>query len=194
MDSLKSYPRTVAVWGALLVMLAGCGVSELVTKETALGQELLYRSLERAVNDLDVKAYTEGKIAVNLYTQTGDGLQVFAKEYLVDRLKERGLQIVPDRSQADRVLDVFIWTLGIDTDQALIGLPSLPVPLYGLSTPELALYKSLRNQGKADIQVYCFDARSGEFIGKTPDFSGSAHHTEHRLLLFINFTRSDLDR
>jgi len=43
-------------------------MTALVTKESGLGQKLVYRSLERAVNDLDVTGYGEGKIAVNLYT------------------------------------------------------------------------------------------------------------------------------
>ena len=184
----------MAVLGALLLMLSGCGMSALVTKESNLGQKLVYRSLERAVNDLDVREYGEGRIAVNLYTQTGDGSQVFAREYVVDRLKERGLHIVSDESQADRILDVFISVLGIDVGETLFGLPSIPVTLYGLTTPELALYKSSRNQGEAEIQVYTFDARTGDFIGKTRTFSGDTYYNRHRVLFFINFTKTDLDQ
>jgi hypothetical protein len=98
-------------------------MTALVTKESGLGQKLVYRSLERAVNDLDVTGYGEGKIAVNLYTQNGDGSQVFAREYVINRLKERGLHIVSDESQPDRILDVFISVLGINTDETLLGLP-----------------------------------------------------------------------
>ena len=192
--SLKRRTQTLAVLGALLLMLSGCGANVMVTKESALGQELIYRSVERAVSDLDVKAYGEGKIAVKLNTQSGDGSQVFAREYVVARLKEQGLHIVSDESQADLVLDMFIPVLGIDGSETLFGLPSIPVTLYGLTTPELALYKSSRNQGQAEIQVYAFDARTGDFISKSQTFSGSAYYNRHRLLLFINFTKTDLDQ
>lgn len=184
---------TLAVMGVLLLTLSGCGTTALVTKDSGLGQIIVYRSLERAVNDLDVTGYGEGKIAVNVYTQNGDGSQVFARDYVIDRLKERGLQIVSAESQADRTLDVFISVLGINTGETLLGLPSIPVTLYGLTTPELALYKSTSSEGQAAIQVYTFDSRTGEFVGKTRTFSGSAHYTRQRVLLFINFTRTDLD-
>ncbi len=192
-DNSRRHGSTVVGLGVVLLMLWGCGTSMLITRESALGQELVYRSLERAVNDLDVEGYGDGKITVNLYVQSDDGIQTFARKYVIDRLKERGLHIVSDESQADRILDVFISVLGINAGEGLLGLPSIPVTLYGLATPELALYKSTRNEGQAEIQVYTFDARSGDFISKSKAFAGSSFYTRYRVLLFINFTKTNLD-
>ena len=193
MNSLRMHTSSLGVLGVVLLLLSGCAASKVVTRESGLGQELVYRSLERAVNELDVTSYGESKITVKLYTQTGHRLEEFSKEYVVARLKERGLHIVSNESEADDILEVFISVLGINEDGTLLGLPALPVSMYGLSTPELALYKSTRDEGQAEIQVYTFDARTGAFISKTGTLSGGAFVTKHRLLLFINFTRTDLE-
>ncbi len=169
-------------------------MSVLVTKESGLGQKLVFRSLERALNDLDVEGLAESKIAVNVHTQTNHGVRLFAREYVVDRLKERGLKIVSDESQADRVLDVFISVLGIDGGETLVGLPSIPISPYGLTTPELALYKSSRYQGETEVQVYTFDGGTGDFIGKTRTSTGGSYYRRERILLFINYTKTDLDQ
>lgn len=194
MRSSDTFVRTISIFATAswLLVIAGCGMNALVTRDSGTGQKLVYGSLERAVSHIDVSKYAEGKIAVNLFTQTDSGTRLFVEKYLIDRLKEKGLNIVQEEAEADRVMDVFVPVLGLNHGETLIGLPSIPSPIFGVSTPEVAFYKASRNLGKTEILVYTFDARSGEFISKSKVHSGSTYYNNHKVLLFINFTRTDL--
>jgi hypothetical protein len=180
--------------GGLLVLavsLSACSLSFKAAppEPSATTQALLLRALERAVAKLDVAPLTARPVTVEVFTQAGP--EAFARAFIQARLRERRLDIAPDRSQLR--LQIFVGVLGTHQGENFLGIPSFAVPLIGLPTPEIALFKWLRNRGMVEIQIYAFDASSGAFAQKTPLSIGQSKRDDYTLLLVISFTISDLE-
>jgi hypothetical protein len=82
---------------------------------------------------------------------------------------------------------------GTNQGETFIGLPSFVVPLIGLPTPEMALFKWQRNRGLVEVQIYAFDAATTAFARKTAPGIGRSKFDNFTLLLFLSFTRDDLE-
>lgn len=58
-----------------------------------------------------------------------------------------------------------------------MGSPSFTVPLVGVVIPEIPLFKAVRHTGFTEVDIYTLDARSGEFVDKSPRMIGEAAMT-----------------
>lgn len=68
-----------------------------------------------------------------------------------------------------------------------------PIPLTTApQIPEIALFKRELRQGVAKLAITAYDADDGSFIASTSPKFGYSHRTRWVLLLFINWTTSDL--
>jgi hypothetical protein len=177
----------------LCVLLAGCAVSPQVTKtlRSSIEQELLVRSLDRALATLDIRQFTGKTVTVDFYGLTPD--KDFAKEYFIAWLQGHHVRAATDPKEAQLHLKVFASVLGVDQGQSFIGSPSFTVPLIGVVVPEVALFKDVRHSGHAEVEVYTIDTRSGEFVDKSPPAIGEARYDDYTILILINFTRSDVN-
>jgi hypothetical protein len=184
---------TAGVTAFSCLLMAGCAVSTQVTTtaRSSIEQQLLVRSLERAVAQLDVERFIDKRVYLTLFSLTPD--QMFAKAFVSAQLEQRGLYIVSDWDQADLLFKVFAPVFGTDQGQTLVGIPSLVVPLVGAAVPEVSLYKAVRNRGQSEVQVYAFDSRTGEFVDKLPVSNGQAKYDQYTILVLISFNWSDLD-
>jgi hypothetical protein len=176
-----------------LLSAAGCAVTNgvTVTSRSIVEQQLLVRSLERAVAKLDTQRFSGKLVAIDLYALTGD--REFAKEFITASLEEKGVRVAADPKKADLRLKVFASVLGVDRGENLIGTPSFAAPLVGLPIPEIALFKKVKHRGEAEVQIYAFDGSTGEFADKSPVGIGNAKYDEYTILIMIQFTLSDLD-
>jgi hypothetical protein len=180
--------------GLALVLLVGLGTGcaarrVTLTERSAIEQELLVRALERAAASLDTTPLQGRRAALELHAWTGD--QTFAREFVTAHLEARGVHVV--ETDADLRLKVFASILGLDRGETLLGLPALQVPVVSLPIPEIALFKWVRNRGRAEVQIQAYDARSGEFRERLPDGVGQSKFDEFTILLLVGFTVSDLD-
>jgi hypothetical protein len=174
-----------------LLALAGCAhSSEIVPPEpAATTQRLLYRALERALADLDISSFVGHRVTLSVITQAKD--VEFARRFVSAALRERGVHVVPTNAEVD--LEVFAHTFGVDRGQTLLGLPALQVPVLGVPTPEIALFKWARHRGRADLQVYAYQPATQEFVRKTMLSTGTSKQDDYTVLLFITFTVTDLE-
>jgi len=184
----------------LLVLLAmalaaggGCVTPRQVTLTPRSGveQELIVRSLERAVARLDVERFVGRRVVLDLFSLTPD--QSFAREFVTARLQRRGVEVIGDWARADIRLKVFATVLGIDRGQTLIGIPALQAPVVSIPIPEIAIFKWERHRGLAEIQVYAYDPKTDQLLDGVPAARGRAKFDEFRILLVIGFAVSDLD-
>ena len=83
--------------------------------------------------------------------------------------------------------------LGVDRGETLVGIPALLAPVVNLPTPEIALFKWVRDRGHSQVQIFASDARSGRFLDVAPAGVGRAKYDEFTILLMISFTVDDLD-
>ena len=188
---LKTLSRIVILCACLL---EGCAVSTQVTNtsRSSIEQELLVRSLERALATLDTQQFTGKIVTVDFYGLTPD--KDFAKEFFTAWLQEQHVRTSTDPKQAQLHLKVFASVLGVDQGQSFVGAPSFTVPVMGLVVPEIPLFKDVRHSGHAEIEIYTLDAGSDEFVDKSPPAIGEARYDDYTILIVINFTKSDVDK
>jgi len=184
-------PRAAAML-SLAALATGCS-STLVTltKRSGIEQELLVRSLERAVSQLDVDRLAGKRVALELFALTED--QAFAQHFVAALMEARGVDVVPEAGTADLRLRIFASVLGVDRGETMVGIPTFTAPLVGVPVPEIALFKWVRNRGRSEVQVFAYDARNDRLIDAIPAGVGQAKFDEFTLLLTISFTNSDLD-
>jgi hypothetical protein len=188
----RSGARLLAVAIAVLALpVGGCSYSRQValTSPPGVTQQLVYRSLERAVAQLDLAPFLGRRVALEVWTQAGQ--QPFVRERIAAWLEERGVHVTaaPD----DLTLKVFASVLGTDRGETLIGVPALQLPVLAVPIPEIALFKWVRNRGTAEVEAYAFDGTSGTFVRKTEVGVAGAKHDDFTVLLVFSFTLSDTD-
>ena len=177
-----------------LFPMGGCSQSIGVkfTSRSSLEQELLVRSLERALFRLDVTQFVGKSVSLELHALTGD--QAFAKEFLTAWLEKNAIQVAKGQKPADIRLKVFANILGVDRYQTLLGIGASQIPIVGFPFPEIALYKHAKNRGRSEIQIYAFDPKTGAFLDEIPAGKGNAKYDNYTLLVFISWTVSDLNK
>jgi hypothetical protein len=178
---------------ALLVLLSGCAFSTEIpsSSPSGLDQLLILSSLERAAVKLHLNRYRGKRIYIDFFSQlSNDG---FIKKYLVTLLQKVGADVVDDVKQADLTLKTFAAVAGIDHAESFIGLPAITPPVVGVTIPEIALYKALRDRGYTDLRIYAFDRRTGNFMAEeSPRAIGKSKYNRYTVLIAINFTLTDV--
>src|SRR5262249_56835773 len=123
---------------------AGCWPArETEPARTATEQLMISTAVDRAVDRLNLKIPAGTKLWVDAANFDGYD-QKYAVGAIRDRLLREGAGLVADRGQADAVVEIRAGALSTDSDDLLIGLPSmvLPIPLAGpAKTPDGALAK-----------------------------------------------------
>lgn len=178
----------------LFALLAGCAVTTQIssTQRSTVEQQLLVRSLERALGTLDTQQFRGKTVAIDFYGLTSD--KDFAKEFFTAWLQAQQVRIATDAKEAQLRLKVFASALGVDQGQSFIGAPAFTVPLLGFAVPEIALFRNVRHSGYAEVEIYTIDGVTGDFIDKSPPAIGEAKYDDYTILIVINFTRTDIEK
>lgn len=162
------------------------------TARSSIEQRLLARSLERAVARIDVDAFQGKRVFLDLAGLTPD--QAYARTYVGAELRQRGVQIVGDPTEAEVRIQVMAAGLGVDQGETLIGIPATVVPLLGVPIPEIALFKWVRHRGVTEVKFYAHDNRDGRPFEATPTAIGRSRYSQFTILAIVRFTSHDLDR
>lgn len=185
---IQSLPLVLA-----MLLSVGCAVNRVtLTPRSGIEQELLVRSIERAVANLDLRLMAGKRVSVELYTLSGD--QLFAREFVSSLLDARGVSVVADPQKAELRLKVIAKVLGVDQGQTLLGLPAFVLPTLAWPIPEISLFKWIRNRGHSDMAIYIYDARADKFVGATPSGVGRSKFDDFTLLVIFSFTIDDLNK
>jgi hypothetical protein len=181
-----------ALAALLAVLLGGCSLANSLgaTAPAGITQQLLVRSLERALSDLDLSHLRAGSVGLEVTVQAGN--EAFVKDFVATWMKAHGVRVVGDAP--DRKLKVFVSVYGTDRDQTLIGVPAFQAPVMNVPIPELALFKWVRNRGQAELRLWAFDAKGDSLVDAPAPGVGRAKLDDFTILLFIGFTRSDVDQ
>jgi hypothetical protein len=174
------------------VLAGGCALATELkpTEPTAVTQQLVMRSLERAMAHLDVARFQGRRAALDVFAHAGN--QTLMRAFVAAWLEEHGVRIT--KESPDLTLQVFVSALGTDRGHTLIGIPAFQAPVVGIPVPEIALFKWVRNRGLAEVTLYAFDARTGAFVDKDRPREGRAKHDDYTVLLVIDFTVTDVDK
>jgi hypothetical protein len=173
-------------------LLAGCSLSPVPapTQPSGITQQLLIRSLERALGQLDIEKLKTQSVAVEVFHHAGP--EALIKEFVVAWLRAHGVRTVSDSPELK--VKAFASVLGTDSDQTLIGIPAFQAPVVNVPVPEIAFYKVQRTHGVAEVRLYEFDGKTDAVVHAPPPATGRAKFDKYTVLLFIGFTRSDVDK
>src|SRR6266700_4616330 len=176
----------------LACLLGGCAFSSQLTPTQPAGvtQQLLMRSLERALATLDIGRFVDRAVAVDLYQQAGN--EAFVKAFVTAWLEAHRVRVTA--SQPELKLRVFVSVLGTDRNEKFIGIPAIQAPVLNVPTPEIAFFKRVRNRGQAEVSIYAFDGATDKFVERTPTGVGLAKQDDYTILILITFTVSDADK
>src|SRR5262249_10110201 len=113
-----------------------------------------------------------------------------------DFLLRRGARLMPDRGSAEVVVEIRSGALSTNSDNMLLGLPSLtlPVPTVGATqTPEVALAKRENKVGVAKIGITIYDAKTGALLPYSPSAPtvGLSRDTDWGVMSLFGWKRTD---
>lgn len=187
---IHTWQRLLGLTCALL--LAGCATQSTdlyPTSPSAMSQFLVFRALERAVARLDVERLRDRRVTLEIVSQLYD--HKFAATYLETWLRTHGVKVGSD--QADLRLQVFLLTLGTDHGQSFIGLPAFQVPVLAIPVPEIAIFKWIRNRGRADLRAFAFDPKTDNLVDLLPETTGRSKFDDFTIVVVLGFSVTDVD-
>ena len=191
-------PRLI---GCLLICclspLTGCATIRVTDPpRTADEQFLVTTAASKAVAKLSMTALRDRKVWVDsAYFNAPE--QPFVVGELRSRLLLGGVRLVPERKDAQIILEVRSGGVGINRKEFLLGLSSLP--LLGLSglggsnnssvagsaasslpltTPELAIFKHTEQRGFATIAFVAYWIDTGEVVTSSGPFVGQTNRND----------------
>jgi hypothetical protein len=162
------------------ILLAGCADIRVTDPErTATEQFLLSRAAAEAVDQLTFETLRGREVFVDT-----DYFAASSQEFVLGELRATlllaGVQLVPEREDAQIVMEVRSGGVGIDRQNLLVGLPSVVVSAGGedsafgvpFATPEIALIKNIQQAGVASVAYIAYWRNSGEVVATSGPYIG----------------------
>ncbi|HKO32101.1 MAG TPA: hypothetical protein VJU54_13245 [Nitrospiraceae bacterium] len=185
--------RNGGVWFlAVLVCgvgLSGCSSTYEATKtpRTPTEQLLITQSLQRTLIDADVPISPGQTVAVETVGLTTD--QAFVTAFIEKWLSREGLNLPKDGKES-LVARVTLDAFGTLQDFTFFGIPQITAAL--LVIPEIAFYKVQKQLGMTRLSIDFIEKKTGRLIRSTPLYEGDAYYNKYTVLVFVNFSDTDL--
>jgi hypothetical protein len=174
------------------LLSSGCSLSPVPTPTQPSGvtQQLLMRSLERALAQLDIERLQRQTITIEVFHHAGP--EVLIKEFVTTWLRAHGVRVV--EALPDLKVKAFASVLGTDTDQDLFGIPAFQAPVVNVPVPEIAFFKWQRSRGVAEVRLFEFDGKTDVLVDAPPVATGRAKLDKYTVLIFFGYTETDVDK
>jgi hypothetical protein len=187
--------RAIAIACLTALLAGGCTTSrETEPARTATEQLLISNAADRAAAHLNFNLPGGAKVFVDATNFEGTDAK-YAIGAVRNQLLRHGAALVPERKDAEAVVEVRAGALSIDKHQTLIGIPqfNIPIPLAGsgFTFPEIALFKVDQRRAIAKFAAVGYGAKDGKHIESVTPQYGVSHKTQWTVLLFINWSRTD---
>ena len=173
------------------LVVGGCSLSPVpaATLPTGVTQQLLMRSLERALARLDLEDLRSKTVTIEVFHHAGP--EALIKEFVGAWLRAHGVRTVPGAPELK--VKAFAGVLGTDTDYSLLGIPAFQMPVVNIPIPEIAIFKWQRIRGVAEVRLYEFDGTTDAFVHAPPLATGRSKLDKYTILIFFGYTDSDVD-
>jgi hypothetical protein len=187
---LRSMRVSLALMGCLLA--GGCSLAGQLppTKPEGVTQQLLIRSLERALAQLDVTKLQGPGVNLEVFVQTGN--QDFIKAFVTTWLRAHGVRTVSEFPEVK--VKLFASVYGTDSDRTFIGIPAFQVPVVNVPFPEIALFKWERNRGQTELRIYEFEGKTDTPLAAQAPGVGRSKYDNFTVLIIFGFTQSDVEK
>jgi hypothetical protein len=168
-----------------MMVASGCAtVRNTDPPRTATEQYLLLQAVQSAVAKLSAAPIRDRLVFIDSTYLTSQWQPSLDHSFMLGELRAKllmgGVRLARFREEAEIVLEVRSQSIGIDRYDYLIGLPGIslgtataaagaPVPIV---TPELAIIKSIKQRGFADVAFVAYWRDTGEVVATSGPFDG----------------------
>ena len=186
--------RRALVWVGLAVLamlpaLGGCATIRLTeVPRTATEQFLVSTAASRAVSQPTVEPLFDRSVYIDTrYFESID--EPFVLGELRQHLLQGGVRVVSEAEEAEIIVEPRTAGVGVDREDFILGVPSVAVPTAGtpetvasggtIVTPELAIIKSIKQQGYAGITYVAYWRDTGEYLTQSGPMIGESRREDH---------------
>lgn len=172
---------------AAVFALPGCTTSRTTDPpKTATELYLLSVAIDHAVEPLSGEML-RGRLVFVDRTLTPDKEQDYLVGAVRAKLLVSGARVTTMRDSAEIIVEMRTPGVGIDRTEMLIGIPGIPlgsvmsaagIPGTSVSTPELALVKSLTQWGTAGVAYVAYWRETGELVASSGPHIGRSYRED----------------
>jgi hypothetical protein len=172
------------------LILPACTSTRYVThtKKSGVEQLLIARSFEGALKDsiTDVKG---ARVFIEIASLLPEQ-DPYVKMVLEHWFLKNGALLTEERKKADTIASVLVKCAGTDGDEFNFGIPSLPVPIINIATPQINLISGSIQKGCAEMEVVLYSPESGGQEQKM-SLAGRSHFKKY-MIFFIPITNENI--
>jgi hypothetical protein len=175
---------------SLFLLLLSCTTTRYVTntKRSAVEQLLVSKALEEALKN-QAPRIEKAKVFLDIASLVPDE-NSYIKQALSQWFLRRGALLTEDKAKADYIATVSVGCFGTEQNDSTFGIPSIPVPLMGASTPEINLLGFYRHSGYAKVEIVLSHPDHGLEEAWGP-LTGKSHFNRY-LIFFISIPSQDI--
>ncbi len=190
---LSQFAFVIAIFIATL-FAGGCASNDVTNPPRSVTEQLLISTaMDRALTNGDLSVFNGKKVFVDAsYFDSYD--QKYALGTIRDALSSAGALLVDNITNSELVVEARAGALSVDYDTTLFGIPNMgiPIPLAGaLQIPELAFYKSEKQNSIGKIALLAYDTKSRKHYYSTGSMLGKSHNYYHEIF-FISWVTTDI--
>ena len=185
-----SSPRAAAVGLIALPRLWGCTTyRETEPAATATQQLLEAHAAEIAADKLAAALPVNQPVFIDASRFKGDNSD-YALSAIRSACMKHGMILAADAKSAKVTVEVRLGALSIDQKDAVLGIPSMTLPVPGTLTavpiPELAIYAEAHRTGKTEFSAFAYETANGTPIAAVGPFGGVRDLKDRTVLLFFH--------
>lgn len=182
-------------WTAASLATSGCvSYRESNTVRTPEEQALLSKAVDYAL-DGNTPSGLVGKQVFLDVTNLDCVDKAYVNDAVRQALAKAGAGIVGDADDADAVVTVRAGMLSTQAGAAMLGVPSIKVPLplgsSTVETPEIALFKRATQEGLARLCLTAYDSDTKKLISSHEGLART-HFDRWHILFFVHFNRTNV--
>lgn len=177
--------------GLFILGLAGCSVTRSISQtdrgflEQVLITQAIKSSLEHAT---EISLPTNSTVQIVAAGLTED--QYFATKIFESWLGRQGYRVLEEG--ADYKLRVIWHGIGTKHDEFFFGVPPISSTLIPVATPELSIYKDVREAAMARFSIDILKQGNGQLISSTFAYEGNVYFSVTTLLFGFTFESTNL--
>ncbi len=157
-------------------------------------QLLVSTAADRAISSTGLSLFAQKKVYLDgTYFESYDSKYVLGA--IRDALSQAGALLVNEATNSEIVIEARSGGLSVDASESLVGIPSTgaPTPLAGaLQIPELAFYKSVRQNSIAKLALLAYSTKTREHVFSSGPVVGKSYNKCYAFLGMIRWTATDI--
>lgn len=181
----------ILLYGLLILAFTGCSVTRSITQTDRgfLEQVLITQAIKSSLeHTAEIPLPANSSVQVVTAGLTED--QYFAAKIFESWLGRQGYRILEE--DADYKIQVIWHGIGTKHNKFFFGVPPISSSFIPIATPELSIYKDVRETAMARFSIDILKKGSGQLISSTSAYEGSVYYSVKTLLFGFTFESTNL--